>query len=222
MSLHTLLVPPPQTAFLPLGRSFFERDSVELARDLLGRFLVHKSRGKPTIGRIVETEAYTGAEDKAAHVFGGKRTDRTEVFWKPGGHAYVYRIYGKHDCFNVVAGKADEPRAVLVRALEPVEGIDKMAKRRGISLEATDLSKRLKDMANLMNGPGKLCQAMGIDTAKHYGVDLTKGALTIQQGTPPAPDDIQTGPRVNVDYAEEYAALPYRFWVKSSPCVSKG
>lgn len=220
VSLPAWMTPPPESAYIPLPQSFYARDAVVLAKDLIGRFLVHDAAAGRTVGRIVETEAYAGPDDKAAHVYGGRRTDRTEVFWKHGGHAYVYLIYGMHHCFNVVAGKEDEPCAVLVRALEPVEGIGLMEARRGISLDVGDFEHRMKHMANLMNGPGKMCQAMGIDKDL-YGHDLSTPPLSLTYGTPPEPGEIESGPRINIEYAEEHAGLPYRFWVRDSPCVSK-
>lgn len=229
----TTLTPEPQrprglasveddTLWDALPRAFFERDAETVARDLIGRFLVHDTPDGRTVGRIVETEAYLGTDDRAAHVFGDRRTRRTEVFWASGGHAYVFLIYGMYDCFNVVTGPAGDPSAVLVRALEPVAGIELMARRRGVVLEAPSPRGRLRARIGLTSGPGRLCQAMGIHRADHYGVDLTIAPLHITGGKPADARTITAGPRVNIDYAGADAALPLRFSLQGSPFVTKG
>lgn len=204
-----------------LGREFYERDAREVARDLIGRFLVHDTMDGRTFGKIVDTEAYCGAEDRAAHVYGNRRTERTEVFWRSGGHAYVYLIYGMYDCFNVVTGPEGEPSAVLVRALEPIAGLELMARRRGVDLEATTDQGRMRERIRLTSGPGRLCQAMGIHRADHYGADLTVAPLHITAGKPAAPEHIAASPRVNIDYAGEDTAKPWRYFLQGSPFVSK-
>lgn len=214
-------VDPGERAWRPLTRTFYERDAETVARGLLGRFLVHDTPDGRTVGRIVETEAYLGTRDRAAHVYGDRRTARTEVFWRRGGHAYVFLIYGMHDCFNVVTGREDEPSAVLVRAVEPIAGIDLMARRRGVVLEAPSPRGRLRARIGLASGPGRLCQAMGIHRADHYGVDLTVAPLRITEGIPPIEHHIGTGPRVNIDYAGADALLPLRFYLEGSPFVTK-
>src|SRR5262249_5275311 len=150
-----------------LPRSFYARPVLRVARDCVGKTLVRTSREGVTAGRIVEAEAYRGPEDLAAHSRAGRRTPRTEVMFGPAGYAYVCLIYGMHFHFNLVVGQAGEPHAVLVRAIEPIAGLPLMASRRGV-----DSSKRA-----LTNGPGKLCQALGI-TLADYGADLCgRGAL---------------------------------------------
>ena len=155
---------------------------------------------------IVEAEAYRGPEDKAAHSYAGKRTARTEIMYHEGGLAYVYLIYGMHCCFNVTASVVGKPEAVLIRALEPLEGPGIMARRRGIS-----------DTWRLTNGPGKLCQAMGI-TREHYGADLCGDKLYIADGG----YDLRVGvsERVNIDYAEEYRFMLWRYFAEDNKFVS--
>ena len=175
---------------------------------LLGKLLVHDSPEGRTAGMIVEVEAYCGPEDDAAHSFGGRRTVRTEAMYGPPGHAYIFRLYGMHRCFNIVTAHEGEPQAVLVRALEPLEGLALMARRRG-----TD-EKRL-----LCSGPGRLCQAMGIGM-EHYGRDLFSGSLRLEEYQVLSPEEIGVSPRVNVDYATEYRDRLWRFFLKNSPYVS--
>ena len=177
-----------------------------MARDLLGKKLVHRDGQGETSGLIVEAEAYAGRGDAACHSYkrGGPSGDhRTNVMFGPGGYAYVYLIYGMYNCFNVVANVEGEPEAVLVRALEPREGIPVMIKRRSAH-----------DVKKLCSGPGKLCMALGI-TRAHYGADLCAtdvgaDSLFITDGEP-AKNRILATPRINVDYAGEAALLPYRF-----------
>ncbi len=202
--------PPPVAAGLPppLPEAFFQRDVLSLARALLGKVVVHVTEDGPCAGRIVETEAYRGPEDLAAHSAGGRRTARVEAMWGPPGRAYVFLLYGMHWAFNVVAGAEGEPHAVLVRALEPVLGEELMARRRGLAASARTLT----------NGPGKLCAAMGIDRG-HYGAPLWTPPLYVADGRP---GRVRTGrgPRINVDYAKHWAARPWRFWERDNPWVS--
>lgn len=203
--------PPPGDPPLgpPLGADFFaERDVLRLARDLVGKVLVHETDEGTCAGRIVETEAYRGPEDLAAHSSHGRRTGRVAAMWGPPGHAYVFLLYGMHWAFNVVAGPEGDPHAVLVRALEPVIGEDLMARRRGLALGARTLT----------NGPGKLCAAMGIDK-RHYGAPLDRPPLYLADG-PRGRIRLGRGPRINVDYAGDWAARPWRFWERGNPWVS--
>lgn len=170
-----------------LPRSFYARPTVEVARDLLGKVLVHGS----TSGRIIETEAYLGEDDLAAHASAGI-TDRTRVIYGPPGHAYVYFIYGMYECFNVVAETDGVPGAVLVRALEPLTGLDVMRRRRG--------------RADLASGPGKLTIAMGITRALN-GADLVKGPLRIVDG-PAHVGEIKVTPRIGISQCVDW---PLRF-----------
>ena len=160
--------------YLPLGREFFLRDSVTLAKELLGRLLVRKTAEGITVCRITETEAYAGPEDPACHSYRRRAPDgRTNVMYQPGGVAYVYLIYGMYSCFNVVAGPEGFPEAVLIRSAQPVEGGELMTARRRGAAEK-----------NLLTGPGKLCQGMDI-TRKLYGVPLWReGELFLAEGIP--------------------------------------
>ena len=175
---------------------------------LLGKLLVHDSPEGRCAGMIVEAEAYCGPYDDAAHSFGGRRTARTEAMYGPAGQAYVFRLYGMHRCFNVVTASAGEPQAVLIRALEPVEGLALMAERRG------GAEKRL-----LCSGPGRLCQAMGIGM-EHYGQDLFSGSLRLEEYRTFPPEAIGVSPRVNVDYATSDKDRLWRFFLQESPYVS--
>jgi DNA-3-methyladenine glycosylase len=201
----------PISAIKKLDNSFYHRQSVvTVARDLLGKVLVTSFDGQRTSGRIVEVEAYNGVIDRASHAWSGRRTRRTEIMYAPGGAAYVYLIYGIHHLFNVVTNKKDIPHAVLVRALEPMEGIPVMLQRTGKpSLDYT-----------LTRGPGNLSRAMGLLTL-HTGASLLGDAIFIgDDGYRPKRTDIVAGPRIGVDYAGEDAALPYRFFIKGNPYVS--
>ena len=199
--------------FQILERDFYTRaDTLRVARELLGKRLVVPSEtGARVSGRVVETEAYLGAEDRAAHSFGGRRTRRTETMFGVGGTAYVFFVYGMHHQFNVVTGPEGLPHAVLVRAVEPDEGVDLMRERRPVSKER-----------ELTSGPGKLCRALGLDLS-HDGEDLTRGARVWleETGVRFEPDEIASGPRIGVDYAGDDALRPWRFWVKGNVYVSR-
>jgi len=194
-----------------LPRRFYARPATEVAPDLLGKLLVHVTPEGTAGGYIVETEAYMGPQDKAAHSYGGRPTQRTRAMFGPPGHAYVYLIYGMYYCFNVVVAREGEPQAVLIRALEPAAGVELMARRRGKSPAAAQ--KLLADprkLRTLTDGPGKLCQALGITQAQ-YGLDLTGDELFLTPGRSVDPADIRTTPRINVAYAGEWAQRPWRF-----------
>lgn len=201
-----------------LLRADYSKDAVALARRLLGCMLVRVlDDGTRLAGVIVETEAYCGAPDLASHAVGGRRTARNEAMYAKAGTSYVYFTYGMHFCFNVVCGEVDVPLAVLVRAMEPVEGIDGMKRRRAAGPKAPAI-ERLR-AADLCSGPGKLCAAMGIDRALN-GVDLvTDERLWIERGV--SHKDIATGPRIGVESAREWAGKPLRFWVPGNPHVSR-
>lgn len=196
-----------------LGRTFFTRDAQTLARALLGMVLVRRhDDGELAAGVIVETEAYVGAEDLASHAVGGRRTARNEPMYSIGGTSYVYFTYGMHWCFNVVAGQPGEPVAVLVRALEPVLGLERMRERRGRAAEAGD--------TNLCSGPAKLCQALAIDGTLS-GIDLaTDERLWISRGEASSERAIEVGPRIGIDFAGAWAQRPLRFWIAANPHVS--
>ena len=196
-----------------LSLSYYQRDTVTIARELLGQTLVHVVRGKRLSGKIVETEAYVGAIDRACHGFGFRRTERTRSLFQPGGNAYVYFIYGMHFCFNVVTSTADAPEAVLVRAVEPIEGVEWMRRFR-------DLRKGTPDI-QLTNGPAKLCEALAIGRAQDR-LSLAGDELFIEQAKTKVPNSsIIATPRIGVDYAREAAEWPLRFFMADSPYVSK-
>lgn len=197
-----------------LTREFFSRNALIVARELLGCILVHESAEGKTSGIVVETEAYRGPDDRAAHSFRGRRTTRTEVMFGPAGHAYVYLIYGMHECLNVVVGSVGLPEAVLLRALEPLEGIELMLRRRGLH------GKSPRVRHQLCSGPGKLTQAMNISRAAHYGIDLCDNVLYFLRGKRIRDDAVAATARINVDYAEEWRDLPWRFVVRDSPYLS--
>jgi len=194
-----------------LPREFYARQNVvTVARELLGKLLVVPATdGSRVSGMIVETEAYRGPEDRASHAYGGRRTKRTETMYQLGGTVYVYFVYGMYYQFNVVTNIRDTPHAVLVRALQPVEGIENMRDRRQTHSDR-----------NLTSGPGKLCIAMGIDR-KLDGEDLLGERVWIEEGEKIPRTRIATGPRVGIDYAEEWIEKPWRFWLKDNPFVSK-
>jgi DNA-3-methyladenine glycosylase len=196
----------------PLPLAFYRRDAAIVARELLGRYLVRQTAAGRLVLRLVETEAYLGAPDRASHAWGGRRTARNASLYLPGGHAYVYFIYGMHFCLNAVTGQADLGSAVLIRAGEPIEGMDAMAANR--------VWKKLPRPGDLAGGPGKLCQALGIDRALD-GVRLNRGELRLVAGEPIEEREIATGPRIGVDYAGDAAAWPLRFSLRGNPHVSR-
>lgn len=194
----------PQRVKLP--REFYLCDGLEAAEKLLGKILIHRSPDGLTAGRIVELEAYMGESDRGCHAYGGRRTKRTGIMYAEGGHAYVYLIYGMYCCMNIIVNREDIPHCIFLRALEPVEGIELMKRRRG-----TD------KLRNLCSGPGRLCNAMGIDKTL-YGEDLCGDRLWLEDdGCKPV---IIRGKRVNIDYAGEDAEKDWRFAVKGSGFLS--
>jgi DNA-3-methyladenine glycosylase len=196
-----------------LTRAFFARNTLTVARDLLGRYLVHRRDGERLSGRIVETEAYVGEQDDASHASPGP-TKRNASMYGPPGHAYVYLIYGMYHCFNVVTEREGFPAAVLIRALEPLEGLDAMRERRG------RVGARGVEM--LTSGPGRLCQALAIDL-RQDGADLciSDAALFLEAGDPVPDNVVGVGPRVNVRGDEFALSAPWRFYVEGNPHVSR-
>jgi DNA-3-methyladenine glycosylase len=194
-----------------LPRDFYTRyDVLEAARDLLGKKLVVPNRnGSRVAGIIVETEAYRGPEDRASHAYNGRRTARTETMYGIGGTAYVYFVYGMYNQFNVVTNIEGVPHAILVRAVEPIEGLDIMRRRR-----------RGRSEYELTSGPGRLCLALGIDR-KLDKADLLGHRVWIEAGASVSPRQIGRGPRIGIDYAEKWITKPWRFWVRDNPFVSK-
>ena len=194
-----------------LPREFYTRsDVLKVARDLLGKRLVVSGRnGSRVSGIIVETEAYRGPEDRASHAWNGRRTQRTETMYGAGGTAYVYFVYGMYNQFNVVTNVEDIPHAILIRALEPVEGLDIMRMRRHTQPDH-----------NLTNGPGKLCIALAIDRQLDRA-DLLGKSVWVEEYEKVPGRRVATGPRIGIDYAEEWVDKPWRFWIKENPYVSR-
>ncbi|MEP7074815.1 MAG: DNA-3-methyladenine glycosylase [Acidobacteriota bacterium] len=196
---------------MKIDRDFYLRENTaKVARELLGKLLVVPGeQGNRVSGMIVETEAYYGVTDRAAHSYSGRRTKRTETMYAAGGTVYIFFIYGMYYQFNIVTGPADQPHAVLIRALEPVEGIEVMRSRRG----------EMKDK-NLTSGPGKLTIAMGIDRALN-GEDLVGKKVWLEEYRKFTSKEIVVGKRIGVDYAGVDAERPWRFWLKENDFVSK-
>jgi DNA-3-methyladenine glycosylase len=191
---------------LPLPVGFYDRETEAVARDLLGAVLECRTPDGIASGRIVETEAYVGEHDPACHAAAGK-TERTRWLYGPPGTAYVYFIYGVHWCFNAVTRSAGEPSAVLVRALEPVAGIEEMRRRRPAARADRDLT----------NGPGKLCAALGID-GRNNGLRLDRLPLRIRAGEPVPDSEVIVSPRIGITKAADW---PLRWYIADSPYVSR-
>lgn len=200
-----------------LQRDFYIRDSVTVARELLGKYLVHEINNTRLMAKMVEVEAYMGPMDKAAHSYSNRRTERTEVMFGPGGFAYVFIIYGMYNCMNIVTANTGQPQAILIRALEPIEGFETMAEFR-YKKHFNQLNKSA--VKGLSNGPGKLCNAMGI-TRKHNGLDLCGNELYVLEDEESEKFEIVTTKRINIDYAEEAIDFPWRFYIKDNKYVSK-
>jgi DNA-3-methyladenine glycosylase len=196
---------------MKLAREFYTReDTLLIARELLGKTLVVPSEtGERVAGKIVETEAYLGAIDKAAHSFGNRRTARNEITYAEGGKVYVFFIYGMYFQLNFVTNKVDQPHVVLIRAVEPTEGIEIMRRRRGA----------MKD-ENLTSGPGKLCIAFGIDK-KLNGEDLLGDKIWLEAAENMSNSEIAESKRIGIDYAEEFAEKLWRFDVKGNKFISR-
>lgn len=192
---------------MKLPRAFYEQTTTDVAKQLLGKYLVRRHSQGDVIGRIVETEAYVGPHDLACHASKG-RTARTEVMFGPPGHAYVYFIYGFYNMLNLVTESKDYPAAVLIRAVEPVGGVELMKERRRISA-----------LRNLASGPGKLCQAFAVDRSLN-GADLRGDVLYVEDRGDPMLK-FQATPRIGVDYAGKWKSKPYRFIVRGNEFVSR-
>lgn len=192
---------------MKLSREFYERPVLQVARDCIGKVLVHRTGEGETAGRILETEAYRGPEDLAAHSSRGL-TRRTAAMFGPPGHAYIFRLYGTCWATNLVVAAVGQPHAVLIRAVEPLRGLELMARRRRKPVGSRDLA----------NGPGKLSEALGI-TGERYGCDLCGDELFVaEEGL--VVGRIGRSPRINVDYAGRWAALPWRFYEHGNRLVS--
>ncbi len=194
-----------------LSLEFYQRNNVlQIARDLLGKVLVTKWNKIVTSARIVETEAYAGVADKASHAYGARRTKRNEIMYAHGGHAYIYLCYGIHHLFNVVTNSQEQPHAILIRAGEPLAGIEEMVRRTG----------KEKPDHTLTRGPGNLSKALGIYTV-HSGISLLgKKMFIADDGFRYKKKEIIASPRIGVDYAGDHALWDYRFYIKGNPFVS--
>lgn len=200
---------------MKIQREFFKREALEVAKDLLGKNLIVETEEGTMKVRLVEVEAYTGEEDKACHTYGGRRTERTETMYKEGGHLYVYLIYGMYNMLNIVTGREGSGQAVLIRAGEPLEGLDLMAKNRFKKSyeELTSYQKK-----NLTSGPGKLAQVLGLDRS-YNGLDLLGPKIYLA-------DDgykdfvIEKSKRIGIDYSEEAKDYLYRFYIRGSKYLS--
>ena len=194
-----------------LPKSFYTQPTFICLKNSLGKLLVHEEGKDTTIGRIVEVEAYTGGEDKGSYTYQNKRTPRTNIQFEEGGYAYVYRVHMYH-LLNFVTEKKNIPNVVLIRAVEPIYGINVMKERRGV-----------EDLKSLTNGPGKLCKAMNI-TKELYGHDMTKPnskLYIVDDGFIVNDRDIVKTARVGIDYAEEYKDVPWRYYIKDNIFVSR-
>ncbi len=193
-----------------IQKEFYLKDDViQISKDLLGKELVTNFDGKICSGYIVETEAYAGITDKASHAYGGKFTKRTQTMYLEGGTCYVYLCYGIHSLFNIVTNVSGIPHAVLIRAIQPIKGIDTMFERRPES----------KSERNLANGPGSLSKALGISTINNE-LQLDSNQIWLEEGLKITNNKIIASPRVGVAYAKEDALLPYRFRIKDNPFCS--
>ncbi|MGM0500697.1 MAG: DNA-3-methyladenine glycosylase [Bacillota bacterium] len=196
---------------MSLDYNFFQKDAVSAAKALLGKFIVREIDGEKIIVKIVDVEAYVGAEDKASHAYNNKKTKRTKTMFKKGGLAYIYLIYGIYHCFNVVTAARDNPHAVLIRAVEPVKGLKLIKENRNI---------KSSNIVDLTNGPGKLSQALKIDKS-FDSCDLVKNNQLYLLDSEDNNFEIEAAPRVNIDYAEEYKDKKWRFYIKGNKFISK-
>lgn len=187
----------------------FKQDTITVAQKLLGTKLVYHKNGQVFEGIIVETEAYLGLEDPSCHSFHGKKTLRTQTFYLEAGHVYVYLIYGMYYCLNFITGDIQTPEAVLIRAIEPLKGIDSM-----------QLNRKQANLKKLCNGPGKLCQALGINFSDN-NQPLNKGPLELHHGQAVSKQDILSSERIGLNPLHDSAHWPLRFHIKNSPFVSR-
>ena len=200
----------------PLTRAFYNRDTLEVARALLGQILVRTlDDGTRLACRITETEAYIGRIDKACHAYGYRRTPRTETLFSRPGTAYLYLIYGMYHCLNFITEPAGEPAGVLIRGALAVESVDIIAENR-FGCKARDMTPYQRK--NFLNGPGKLCRGLALTRAQN-GLDLTDATscLFVCAGPTPAPERVQVGKRIGIDYAQEAVDFPWRFWYEPNP-----
>ncbi|WP_054739700.1 DNA-3-methyladenine glycosylase [Cellulosilyticum ruminicola] len=192
-------------------KDFYIRESIKVARDLLGKILVRRIEEEEYRFKIVETEAYMGKDDKGAHAYAGKKTPRTAPMFEEGGITYIYLIYGMYNCLNIVTNVKDTPQGVLIRAVEPMD-------EKSIGFARANRNVRSKKIEDLTNGPGKLCKAMKIDKTLNATSVLGKGELWIEEA--PMCTDIVADKRINIPYAEEYQNVEWRFYIRENSFVS--
>lgn len=200
-----------------LGKEFYKQDALSLSKELLGKVVVRKVDNIILRARIVETEAYIGEIDKASHAYNNRRTERTEPLFREGGIAYVFFIYGKYYCFNVISGLEDKGEGVLIRAFEPLNEFDYLSEKR-FNESYEKLSEARKK--SISNGPSKLCMAFSIDKSDNYKKLYEKGDLYIEDGGNEEFQIVETK-RVGIDYAEEAIDFPWRFYINGNKYVSK-
>jgi DNA-3-methyladenine glycosylase len=196
-------------SYKKLAKLFYERDPLTVTRELLGKYIVREAGNEKIVGKIVEAEAYIGPHDRGSHAYNNKKSKRTKVQYQERGLAYIFTIYGKNVCFCIVIGRDYEPAVALVRAIEPIKGIESMRENR-----------KTKDIKNLTNGPSKFCQAFNI-TMKDYGIDLCGDNLFLTKGEFTDETKILCGPRINIDYAEKWKNKEWRFYINGNEFVSK-
>ena len=201
---------------MKLAEEFYARETLQVAKELLGKMIVHELNGVKIKGRIIETEAYIGPIDKACHAYGEKRTPRTEPLYGKPGTAYVYFIYGMYHCFNVITKEEGSPEGVLIRAVEPIEGLEEMSKQRFVK-SYSELTKA--QIRNLTSGPSKLCIAFNINKECNKK-DLCASNLYIEEPQGTDKFHIVKTKRIGIDYAEEAKDFLWRFYVKDNPWVS--
>lgn len=200
-----------------LNKEFYKQGALSLAKELLGKVVVRTVGNVTLKGKIVETEAYIGEIDKASHAYNGRRTERTEPLFREGGIAYVYFIYGKYYCFNVISGVENKGEGVLIRALEPLNELDYLAQKR-FNEEYSKLTEAKKKA--LTNGPSKLCIAYSINKSENYMKLYEKGNFYIEEGEKESFEVVETT-RIGIDYAEEAIDFPWRFYIKGNKYISK-
>ena len=199
-----------------LTREFYAKETLQVAKELLGKVVVHEVNGVKLKGKIVETEAYIGSIDKACHAYGGKKTPRLEALYGKPGIAYVYFIYGMYHCFNVITKEEGSPEGVLIRAIEPIEGLEEMSKLR-YNKAFNELTKA--QIKNLSSGPSKLCIAMNINKENNKQ-DLCANNLYIEESMDKEKIEIIEAKRIGIDYAEEAKDFKWRFYIKNNIWVS--
>ena len=200
-----------------IERDFYKGNTLKIAKNLLGNFLIREIDNRKIISKIVEVEAYIGSIDKACHGYNYKRTERTKPLYEEGGVSYVYLIYGMYNCFNIVSGQRGEPEAILLRAIEPINELDYISNNR-FKKDFKELNK--KEKINLTNGPGKMCKALNIDKKDNFK-KLDKDNSIYLEFNLENNIEISESKRIGIDYAEEAKDFLWRFYIKENPYVSK-